>query len=232
MANSSGANLIIAVRARAGRSNDTTLITSAFALDALNEAQLHIMRFMPRHIDMDKSDTSLTIATDDESIDISALDPAHIGGVWFLNGASTRRRGLKYMDLPEFRRQYILVSEQSEGEPTHYTRQANLLLLNRPVSSDFNGLTVQIDYTDKPTALADDGTESEYSDSDKGLRLFALAECFDAMALAAPRFEAKALKTRALFNAWFVDYMDYYTVMFEELYDVSISGLNTGDYHG
>ena len=58
MSNLTGAALITTIRLRCARQNDTSLITSAFVLIALNEAQLHIVRKVPRITALDKKDTS------------------------------------------------------------------------------------------------------------------------------------------------------------------------------
>lgn len=220
MSNKTGAQLITTVRVRSARSNDSVLITEAFVLDALNEAQIKIVRETPRLIDLDKRDsTTYQISTDDTSFDISTLGPAHIGWIWVLNGGDTRQAGLKYRPLKEFQKKYIPIANQSSSEPTEYTRQGNTIYFNCPVSSDYNGLYLRIDYTDWATDLANDSVASELSNSDKGLVLFALAEVYDEIALAQPRFESKALKTRVLFNNWLSEYKDYNEMQLEELYD-------------
>lgn len=296
MADKTGTQLVAAVRARSGRSNDSVLITAAFALDALNEAQIKIVREAPRIKDLDKTDTTtFQISTDDTDVDISSLNPAHIGGLWILNGADTRQAGLKYRPLPEFRAKYIPRAEEGSGEPTEYTRQKDTLLFDCPVSGDYDALYLHIDYTawakdlvncvvaiggaarssnvvtvttgtahglavGETAVLADvdSGSEtnafsgshtvvsvpttttftfaqtganesnlaagtasmaSELTKADKGLILFALAEVYDEIALAQPRFESKALKTRVLFNNWLSEYQDYNAMCLEELYD-------------
>lgn len=301
MANKTGAQLVTAVRQDAGRTNDTALITETFVLEALNEAQLHIVRKTPRIVDLDSSDattyritrwsttaTAVTVAVrastgvvtltaaghdlevgdiatvadvanntdfdgefeilsvagndvtyfqnlaaDDgvgatfgtivktagkASLDISTLDPAHIGGLWILKGTETRRQGLHYRALGEFRGRYIPTATISPGIPTEYTRQGETLLFNRPVSSDFMGLRFRIDYTKWPADILNGAVVSELPDSNKGLILFALAESFDKMALSMPQFESKALKTRTLFSLWLDEYSDYQTMLIEELY--------------
>lgn len=220
MSNKTGANLIIAVRQQAARTNDSVLITETFVLEALNEAQLHIVRKLPRIVALDKQDiTTYTISTDDVSFDISTLDPAHIGGIWILNGASTRKQGLRYRSLEVFRRKYTPIANESASEPTEYTRQGNTIYFNRPVSSDYDSLNLHIDYTKWATDLANGAVASELPLSNKGLILFALAECYDAMALSQPHFESKALKTRVLFDRWFEGYASYQEMLIEELYD-------------
>lgn len=296
MADKTGTQLVTAVRARSGRSNDSVLITAAFALDALNEAQLKIVRETPRLKDLDQTDTTtFQLSTDDTDVDISSLGAAHIGGVWILNEADTRKAGLKYRPLDEFRAKYIPRAEEGSGEPTEYTRQKDTLLFDCPVSSDYNNLYLHIDYTefakdlvncvvaiggaarssnvvtvttatahgfvaDETAVLADvdSGDEtnafsgshtvvaapttttftfaqtganesnlaagtasqtSELSKSDKGLLLFALAEVYDEVALAQPRFESKALKTRILFDRWLSEYQNYNEMLIEELYE-------------
>lgn len=293
-----GAELIVAVRARSARSNDSALITAAFALNALNEGQIKIVRETPRLISFDKSDittyrissaktvaiggaarssnvvtvtttavhyfiadqevvledvdsgsetdafsgvhtivsvpstTTFTLAQTgaDESnlaagtatvfsIPIGTLNPAHIGGIWILNGAATRRAGLKYRPLPEFRSKYIPIIEEGASEPTEYTRQGNTIYFNCPPGSDHNGLYLRIDYTAWATDLTDGSTASELTNSNEGLILFALSRVYDEIALAQPRFEQKALKTRVLFNNWLAEYQDYNTMQLEELYE-------------
>jgi len=301
MVNSTGAALITTIRLRCARQNDTVLITEAFVLAALNEAQIHIVRKSPRIVGLDSSDATtyridrwvttaiavtvavrastgivtltaaghglevgdiasvvdvnndtsfngtfeiLSVATNDVTyfsnldaddgigatfgtiaksaakakIDISTLDPAHIGGVWILNESSTNQRGLKYRELSDFRRRYIPVAEMPPAEPLEYTRQGSDILLSSPVSRDYQGLRYRIDYTAWATALLNDTVASVLPNSDKGLILFALAEIYDEIALSVPRFESKALKTRALFNQWLGEYADYQEMLIEELY--------------
>lgn len=221
MANSAGDALIDTVRARAGRTSDTVLITEAFVLDALNEGQIQIVQRTPRLIDLDKSSTTdYQISTDDTSINIATLNPAHIGGIWILNGADTRQAGLKYRPLPEFRKKYIPIANQSSGEPTEFTRQGNTIYFNCPVASDYNELYLHIDYTAWANDLANNATStSELSNSDEGLIYFALSRVYDEIALAQPQFENKALKTRALFENWLSEYQNYQEMCLEELYE-------------
>jgi len=151
--------------------------------------------------------------------DISTLAPAHISGIWILNGASTRQAGLKYRPLDEFRSKYIPVSEESISEPTEYTRQGDNIIFNCPIARDYQGLNLRIDYTDWATDLANGGTASEITGADKGLILFSLAEIYDELALGQPKFESKALKTRVLFKTWLEEFQDYQEMLFEELYN-------------
>jgi len=220
MANKSGADLITTVRARAARSSDSVLITESFVLDCLNEGQLTIVRNCPRLVDLDKSSTTVyQLSTDDTSIDISTLNPAHIGSIWILNGSSTRQTGLKYRPLQEFRKEYIPIANEGSGEPTEYTRQGNTIFFNCPVSSDYDGLYLHIDYTAFATDLANGATTSELSNSNEGLIYFALSRVYDAIALSQPRFESKALKTRVLFDRWLDEYKNYQEMLIEELYN-------------
>lgn len=222
MANIQAATLISNVRARVARSNDSALITAQFVLDALNEAQQEVVKRTPRQIDMDKTDTTtFTITTDDEGFSISSFDHLHIGGIWILNGASTRQRGLDYKPLTKFRELYIPVSSRGSGEPTVYTRQGSEILFNMPVASDFNGLALQIDYTDKPADFASivSTATSELSDSNNVLTFYAIATCFDAMAVAVPRFISNALKAWVDYNKWLARYIDDNEMKLEDLYE-------------
>lgn len=151
--------------------------------------------------------------------DISTLAPAHISGIWILNGASTRQAGLKYRPLDDFRAKYEPVSEESPSEPIEYTRQGNNIIFNCPIARDFQGLNLRIDYTDFATDLANDTVAAVITGADKGLILFSLAEIYDELALGQPKFESKALKTRVLFNNWLEEFQDYNTMLFEELYN-------------
>lgn len=219
MANSATQDQITNVKARAGRPNDTSLITRAFVLAALNEAQLQIVRRSPGLIDLVTIDTTtFQIATNDTTVDISTLNPAHIDKIWILNGAETRRKGLEFIRKDEFFRQNILIAQQSATEPWKYTRFGKTLYFNRPVSSDYNGLYLRMDYTKWATALTDGAGTSDLSDSDKGLMRFAQAECYDEMALSVPKLETKALKVRAFFEKWLGEYQDYNLMQNEELY--------------
>jgi hypothetical protein len=303
VANSTCTALIATIRQRAGRANDTVLITTAFVLAALNEAMLEIVRQSPRLIDLDKSNTTTyRIATwsttpvavtaasraatgivtmtaaghslevgdictvadvagattdfdgnyevlsvsgndityfqnaDAESAstfgtivqkaakytyDISTLNPAFIGGIWLMNGADTRPEGLRYRPLPEFEAMYMPICEQSESEPTEYTRQGNNIIFNCPISRDYAGMKLKIDYTGwaTPFASVSATTTCDLLNSDKGLILFSLAEVYDEMALAQPQFETKALKTRAMFQNWLEEYKNFSELQLEELED-------------
>lgn len=221
MANTAPATLITNVKARCGRPNDTSLITRAFVLAMLNEAQITIARRSPGLLDLDSSDsTTYTISTNDESVDISSLDPAHIHKIWILNGADTRQAGLKYVVPSVFWSKYIPVSQQSASEPWKYTRRGGTIYFNCPVSSDYNGLYLRIDYDKWPTVLTDGGSASILSNSDEGLQFFAQYRCFDEMALSVPRLETKALKCLTKFEKWLSEYQDYNMKQMEELYEV------------
>ena len=297
MANKTGAQLIDTVRLRAGRQNDSVLITEDFVLDALNEGQICIVRKTPRLVDLDKSDTStyriatwsttattvtaiardsgvVTVTASGHSLEvgdvvtvagctgtvdfngnfevatiagtaftyfqnaadetgavfgtvvqlaakptynIATLAPAHIGGIWLLNGVSTRQEGIRYIPLDEFRVKYTPVSEETPSEPTEYTRQGNNIIFNCPISADYAGLKLRIDYTDWATDLANDAVASELSNSNEGLILFALSRVYDEIALSRPEIESKAVKTRVLFENWLQEYQDYQEMLFEEL---------------
>jgi hypothetical protein len=176
------------------------------------------------YFDNDDADTAATFGTIVQksakpTYDISTLNPAHISGIWLMNGASTRQEGLRYRPLPEFQAKYIPVSEQSESEPVTYTRQGSNIIFNCPISSDYAGLKLKIDYTGWATAFASVGSTatSDIDNSDKGLILFALAEVYDELALAEPQFETKALKTRALYQQWLAEYNDYNQLCIEDL---------------
>ena len=221
MSNTQAATLIANVRARAGRSNDTSLITAQFVLDALNKAQTEIVNRTPRQVDMDKTDeTTYTISTSDESIDISTLNALHVGYIWILNGGDTRRKGLQYMPLPQFRSNFVPVSQQSSDEPWIFSRQGDNILFNVPVSSGYNGLNLKIDYTATPTEFASVASTavSELRDSNEVLTFFALATCFDAMAVSVPRFTTNALKAWADYEKWLLRYRDDNDMKLEGLY--------------
>ncbi len=288
------------MRQRSARTNDTALITVAFVLAALNEAQVSIVRRLPRITALDSSDkttysvdrwstdtvtptvvsrsdqiVTLTAAShglavgdiatvadvedttdfsgtfeilsvvsndvtyyqnkaddaggsatfgtivktaDKPTLNIATLNPAHIGGIWLLNDDQTRRGGIRYVPWLDFQHKHIRVAEQPPGEPTEYTRKGNTLYFDRPVSRDYQGLRYKIDYTAWATDLADDSTASELPLSDKGLKLFALAEVFDELALTNSLLETKALKTRVLYQSWLDEWSDYQEMLIEELY--------------
>jgi hypothetical protein len=221
MANTQAVTLISNVRARAGRTNDSSLITPQFVLDALNKAQTEIVNRVPRQIDLDKTDDSTyAISTGDTGFDITTLNPMHIGHIWILNGGDTRRKGLQYMPLLQFRKNFIPVSEQSPDEPWIFSRQGNEILFNVPVSPAFDGLSLKIDYTKKPTDFPNitSTATSVLSDSNEILTFFALATCFDAMASSVPRFTTNALKAWADYEKWLLRYRDDNDMKLEGLY--------------
>lgn len=234
MANIQAATLISNVRARVGRTNDTALITAQFVLDALNEAQQEIVLRVPRQIDMDKTDESTyTVSTDDIEFDISTLDPAHVGHIWILNGGDTRRRGLQYMPLPQFRLNFMPVSEQATSEPWIFSRQGDNILFNRPIESSLDGLSLKIDFTDKPTDFASTSSTavSELSGSNNILTFYALATCFDAMAVSVARFQVNALKAWADYEKWLLRYRDDNDMKLEGLYGDLDGADRDGDHY-
>ena len=219
--NKTCADLIDAIRLRAGRQNDNSLITEAFVLEALNDGQIDIARKCPGLIGLDERDeTSITVATDDTTVDISTLDPAHISRIWILNGTSTRRAGLKYVEPNRFFEKYIRVADISASEPTIYTRRGSTLYFNCPVASDYDGLYLRIDYTKWPDPFAsvNSTARSDLARSNRGLIFFAEATVFDEMALSNPKVETKALKKWAAYKDWLSDYQDYNDVQTEELF--------------
>ena len=220
MANLTCANLIATIRARSGRSNDSVLITTDFVLQALNEGQLDIVSKVPGLLALDVSDvTTLTIATDDTEKDLATLNPAHIQGIWILNGASTRQKGLKYLRKDYFFGRYIPVANQGSGEPTKYTRQGTKIIFNCPVASDYNGLYLRIDYTKWATTFASiTSTEaSVITNSNEGLILFGLARVYRELALSNPAVETKAVKALFEYKSWLYEFQNYNTVQIEEL---------------
>lgn len=215
------AQLIATVRARAGRASDQVLITAAFTLDALNEAQLEIVRRSPGLLDLDVSDeTTFQVSTADTEVDIESIDPAHIQDIWLLNGAATRRRGIRYRPKDEHFERYIIIAGRGDGEWLRYTRQGTKLIFDMPLASDYDELFLRIDYTAwaTPFDAVDSDDESDLKDADKGLIFFALAEIYDEIATSNPKLEVKALKTRALFENWLSMYQDYNQTRIEELH--------------
>ncbi len=297
MANTGPATIIDNVRARAGRSTDTTLITEQFVLDALNKSQKEIARRIPRHVDKDKKDTTTHRLSSSKTVEIgglarssnvvtatttavhyyvagqevnladvdsgsetnafagvftiinvpstttytyaqtgadesnlaegssvsfsfptSTLDAAHIGNIWILNGGSTNQNEIKYMPLMQFRNRYIPITSGGASEPWIFTRQGNQIYFNTLIGGDFNGLFLHIDYTAKATDLANDTTVSEYADSDEVLTHFALATCFDAMAVSEPTFLVNAIKSWSDYEKWLLAMLDDNDMKIEGLY--------------
>jgi hypothetical protein len=225
MAAKTAAQLITTVRTRSGRSNDSVLITAEFVLDALNEAQIQIVRRSPGMIDLETIDeAAYQLSTDQTTLDLSTIDPAHISKIQLLildidgKDDGTRRQGIEYMRKDRFFCKYVIPASETASEPVHYTRVGNTLYFNCPVSEEFNGNDLRFDYTKFATAFPTiiSTNTSDIKDADKGLILFALAECYDEMALTNNRLEAKALKTRGMFDAWLFKFMEYNEMSLEE----------------
>jgi len=205
---------------RAGTFSSSTLDLDNIILDALNEAQITIVRKVPNILELQVKDTTtLDAVTDQYEYDLSGFDPAiaHLMTVWILNGTESKR--LRYKHKDDFDELYPDVSAIASAMPDYYTRRGNKIEFNCPVSSEYNGYDIRIDYCKWAAEFASAASTetSELSQADHGLILFAWSESLRVLAKGNTGLVAIADEKKLLFNDWLDEYSDYYDLQTEEL---------------
>jgi hypothetical protein len=214
--------LISRVKQLIGRSGNvnSTLSIDEIILDALNEAQVFIVRRIPNIMELQVKDTAtLDTVTDQYEYDLSDFDPkiAHLMNVWIMDGTSSRR--LRYKHKDDFDKFYPDVSAIAAAMPAYYTRRGNKIEFDCPVSSDYNGKDIRIDYCKWAAEFTSvDSTEpSELAQADQGLILFAWNEALRVLAKGNTSLLAVANEKKMLFNEWLDEYADYHDMQTEDL---------------
>lgn len=205
---------------RAGTFSSTTLDIDNIILDALNEAQIHIVRKTPNILDLQVKDiTTLDALTNQYEYNIGSftIPIAHLMNVWILDGTSSRRLRYRYKD--DFDKLYPDVSAIAVGMPDCYTRRGNKIEFNCPVSSDYNGYAIRVDYAKWAAEFASTVSTavSQLTQADQGLILFAWSEALRVLAKGNAALVNIADEKRLLFNQWLDEYSDYHDLATEEL---------------
>lgn len=204
---------------RPGTAN-SNLSIDEIVLDALNEAQVEIVRKIPNVLDLQVKDTTtLDTVTDQYEYSLTGFDPAiaHLMTVWILDGTSSVRLIYKHKD--NFDKLWPVVSSVTSGLPSYYTRRGSKIEFNCPVSSEYNGKDIRVDYC-KWAADFDSTSSTETSDlikADKGLILYSWSEALRVLARGNSMMLAIADEKRMLFNEWLDNYSDYHDMQTEEL---------------
>lgn len=216
------AQLITRVRQLIGRSGNVndTLSIDDIILDALNEAQINIVRKIPNIMELQVKDTTtLDAVTDQYEYDLADFDPAiaHLSNVWIMDGTSSVR--LRYREKDEFDRRWPDVSAESASMPQYYTRRGNKIEFDCPVVSDYNGYAIRVDYCKWAAdfASAASTATSELIQADQGLILFAWSESLRVLAKGNTSLIAVANEKKMLFNEWLDEYSDYHDLATEDL---------------
>jgi len=217
------AQLISRVKQLIGRActfSSSTLDLDNIILDALNEAQITIARKVPNILELQVKDTTTLDATTDQyEYDLSGFDPviAHLMTVWILNGTESKR--LRYKHKDDFDKLYPDVSAIASAMPDYYTRRGNKIEFNCPVSSEYNGYAIRIDYCKWAAEFASAASTetSELSQADQGLILFAWSESLRVLAKGNAGLTSVADEKILLFNEWLDEYSDYHDLQTEEL---------------
>lgn len=204
---------------RSGNVNDTLDIDNII-LDALNEAQINIVRKIPNIMELQVKDTTtLDAITNQYEYNLSGftIAIAHLMSVWIMDGTSSRR--LKYKSKDDFDRLYPDVSAIGAGMPDCYTRRGNKIEFNCPVSVDYNGYAIRVDYCKWATDFASTTSTSAsvLSQADQGLILFAWSEALRVLAKGNASLVAIAQEKKMLFNEWLDEYSDYHDLQTEDL---------------
>ncbi len=216
------AQLIARVKQLVGRTGNVAsqIDIDNIVLDALNEAQVYIVRKVPNIMDLQVKDTTtLDAATDQYEYDLAGftIPIAHLMNVWILDGTSSIR--LDYEQKDEFDKHYPDVASIAAGVPDIYTRRGNKIEFNCPVSSDYNAKDIRVDYCKWATEFAStvSTATSQLIKADQGLILFAWGETLRAIAKGNPSVIAIANEKKALFNEWLDDYSDYHDLATENI---------------
>ena len=214
--------LIARVKQLVGRSTNlnSTLDLDTIILDALNEAQIQIVRKLSHILELQVKDvTSLVTVLDQYEYDLSDIDipVAHLSQVWILDGESSQR--LTYINKDTFDKRWPDVSVIASGLPKYYTRRGNTIEFNCPVSSDYAAKAIRVDYckwaAEFESITADE--ESELINADYGLILFAWSEALRVLAKGNTAILRVADEKLLMFSEWFNTYKSYYSMQIEEL---------------
>jgi len=205
---------------RTGAVNVNTLDIDNIILDALNDAQVQIVRQLPHISDLQVKDTTtLDTVQDQYEYSLSGFSPAiaHLQNIWILNGTSSRR--IKYLHKDTFDRQWPDVSAVAASWPDYYTRRGNTIEFNCPISSDCAGLDVRVDYCKWAAPFTDTASTqtSELVNADRGLILYAWSDTLRVIARGNQGVLAAANEKRAWFDEWLDEYADYHDMLTEDL---------------
>ena len=214
--------LITRIKELVGRNGNVSSSISLddIILDALNNAQLHIVRKVPNILELQVKDTgTLACVTDQYEYSLAGFDPAiaHLSEVWIMDGTDSRR--LRYRHKADFDRKYPDVSEIASGMPGWYTRRGNKIEFNCPVASNYSTYPIRVDYCKWAAEFASTtSTEvSRIQQSDKGLILFAWAETLNAIAKGNTTLIGIATQKKLLFDEWMEEFADYHDMQLEEI---------------
>ncbi len=152
------------VKAELGKTDDTTLITTARAGRWINDAIRYIIYQNPGLRDVDILDKiTLTLQTDVYEYDLKAFTDkpvAHILVVKYIDTTNQRYWRIKPFNggLEAWDDRYPYIPDISAAEPHQYARRGNMLEIVPKPSSDENGAALWLHYSYLPRELS--GTET------------------------------------------------------------------------
>lgn len=219
------AEMISRVLGLVGRQQTTSVLPlSTIILDALNEAHRKIAERVPNAMELQVTDdTTFDAETDEYEIDLDDLEvvPWHLHRIWIVNGTETAE--VRFLGKDRFRRRYPDVESCGSGLPSRWTRDGNTIRFSCPFSSDYDGLSIKIDYTKKPTRFTSISSTqtSDFNDADDGLMLWAEAKALKAIAKTNIQVLRAAAAKESEWVDWLVEYESHRDLETEE---------NTEDY--
>jgi hypothetical protein len=204
-----------------GRKTTTSALPlNEIILDALNEAQVKIVRRCPQILEMQISDiTSHNATTSQYRYSIALFNPgvAHLQRIWVLNGTSTQE--VIFMEKDRFDRNYPAISSIDAGFPDYYTLRGQNVDFSCPFASDYNALDLRFDYCKwaTPFASVSSTATSSILTADRGLMLWAESVAWDAIGIGNSILRQLAKVREADFKSWLNEFSNYHEMQTEEL---------------
>jgi hypothetical protein len=216
MSNKTCAVLIARIKQLVGRNiTSPNLSLDEIILDALNDAQVRIVRDVPNIMELQVKNTTLSTILNTYSYSFAAFNPpvAHLQNVWILNGLQSQL--IRFKDREDFDLKTPDVSAQNAGFPAKWTRRGNAIEFSCPISAEYVGLSIRADYckwaTPFPSTIST--ATSELVNSDEGLIYFGWAKAIEVIHKDNPNLYREKL---AMFESWLEDYSEYHDLSSQE----------------
>lgn len=187
-----------------------TISIDQIILDALNDAQVAITRRCPHIMSLQTTNTTTILTVLSQyAYSIASVSPAiaHLMDVWILYGLETVQ--VTFLDMVTFDKRYPVVASESAACPDYYTQRGTQIEFNCPISSDYAGRYLRLNYCKWPTSfLSTTSTaRSDLLKASQGLILYAWSETLRAIA----KNNATMLQAATEKRQWFEDWLDGYS---------------------
>jgi hypothetical protein len=216
------ASLLARVKQLVGRTgtDSANLDLTGIIIDAFNDGLIRIVKECPNIPELQVKDVdTLETATDEYEYALNVFDPpiAHLKShLWILDDDSQYL--VEFMELNKFDELYPDVSAIASGIPNKYTVRGSVLEFNCPVSADYTGLPIRVDYTQFATPFDDDDmtAQCEIVNADRGLILLGWSEALRTIAKGDATMLQVANEKLELFGEWLHHFGDYHDMQTEE----------------